>query len=110
MFRRAGLVFTKLGKTTVASRCMTTSVPTSLMSNSIVPITAVSNVMRSVTLDGLGALQEIFLGGILQLKRTFQPSLQRMKRKFGFLKKVRSKDGRKILNRRREKGRRRLSS
>lgn len=43
------------------------------------------------------------------IKRTFQPSLVRRKRKWGFLARLRDKDGRKILNRRRHKGRARLS-
>ena len=41
-------------------------------------------------------------------KRTFQPSLIRRKRKHGFLKRVRTSSGRKILNARRRKGRRNL--
>lgn len=44
------------------------------------------------------------------LKRTFQPSLVRMKRKHGFLARLRTRNGKKILNRRREKGRTRLSN
>jgi large subunit ribosomal protein L34 len=58
--------------------------------------TAISN-----SLDSL-------LNGILFLKRTFQPSLLRRKRKHGFLARVRTKDGRHVLNRRRMKKRRNL--
>jgi large subunit ribosomal protein L34 len=47
---------------------------------------------------------------IFNIKRTFQPSLIRMKRKHGFLARARTKDGRHILNRRRRKGRKRLCS
>ena len=47
---------------------------------------------------------------IWYLKRTFQPSLVRMKRKHGFLARLNDRNGRKILNRRREKGRRLLSN
>jgi len=45
---------------------------------------------------------------IVLIKRTFQPSLIRKKRKCGYLKRRRSKDGRKIFLRRRAKGRARL--
>ncbi|KAG7341707.1 50S ribosomal protein L34 [Nitzschia inconspicua] len=42
------------------------------------------------------------------LKRTFQPSLLRKKRKCGYLKRRRTVGGRKILKRRKAKGRQRL--
>ena len=48
------------------------------------------------------------LDGTWLLKRTFQPSLIRRKRKHGFLARIRTKDGRRILNRRRHKQRRAL--
>lgn len=43
------------------------------------------------------------------IKRTFQPSIIRRKRKIGFLARKRSVGGRKVLNRRRHKGRARLA-
>jgi large subunit ribosomal protein L34 len=53
-----------------------------------------------------GALwQQTFLWWI---KRTFQPSIQRKKRKMGFLVRQRTVGGRRILARRRAKGRHRL--
>ena len=55
-----------------------------------------------------GTLWENLQSGIMFLKRTFQPSLIRRKRKHGFLARVRTKDGRKILANRRAKGRRGL--
>jgi len=55
-----------------------------------------------------GTLWENLQSGIMFLKRTFQPSLIRRKRKHGFLARVRTKDGRTILADRKKKGRRRL--
>lgn len=56
-----------------------------------------------------GAWLELLNNAIMYLKRTFQPSLLSRKRKHGFLARVRSKNGKKIIARRLAKGRSRLT-
>lgn len=47
---------------------------------------------------------------LLCIKRTYQPSNIVRKRRHGFLSRVRTKDGRNVINRRRNKGRWRITA
>ena len=67
----------------------------------------ITNVINNCHTKGLGLL-ELLLEGVWNIKRTFQPSLRRMKNKHGFLARVKTNNGKKVLNRRRMKNRRRL--
>ncbi len=92
---------------TTPSRSLTLStppvqfIPAPSSSAALIP-SSISSIASSI-LSELSA-------AIWLLKRTFQPSLLRRKRKHGFLSRLHDRNGRKTLNRRLEKGRRSLSA
>jgi large subunit ribosomal protein L34 len=73
-----------------------------LVMDSLLPVTSSSNSVTSSV--ALGLLES----AIWLIKRTFQPSIIRKKRKTGFLVRHRTVGGRKTLQRRKAKGRWRL--
>jgi large subunit ribosomal protein L34 len=54
------------------------------------------------------SLEDLLASAVWWIKRTFQPSIRRKKRKTGFLVRLRTKNGQKIISRRRHKGRKLL--
>ena len=75
-----------------------------------IPSTALTSVNNSmvVTDGGWMSLKNMLDGAIMFIKRTWQPSLVKRKRKHGFLERQKSVGGKKILKRRMKKNRKRL--
>lgn len=74
------------------------------------PIITSSSSSSSSLIGFTTGLSELVNEVIWYLKRTFQPSLIRRKRKHGFLSRIATNNGRKTLNRRRQKGRKYVSA
>jgi large subunit ribosomal protein L34 len=89
------------------SRVITTPLGLMTGSDQVPMFTPVEALEGGVGKD-VSPLDSLLQEAISFIKRTFQPSLIRRKRKHGFLHRMRTKDGRTIMNNRRRKGRRKL--
>ena len=75
----------------------------------ITPVTAVSSLTSHIGGMVTGFLEDI-MTGILAVQRTWQPRWRKRKNKHGFLARLKDRNGIKILNRRRAKGRKEMAA
>ena len=101
--------------------CCVSQASRSIIQPSIIVLPRLRQVASTIVQDGIKAVQSslspiltnisttnLFELSIWFIKRTFQPSIIRKKRKTGFLVRLRSVGGRKVLKRRKLRGRWRL--
>lgn len=95
-----------VGRVIVSSR-LSTFQP--VVAQPLAPFAVVSNVTNVVGGFVSGLFEDI-MTGILMVQRTWQPRWRKRKNKHGFLARLKDRNGIKILNRRRAKGRKEMSA